>query len=294
MAPRPGTGLKVPYRHLHRPGDCAIVTTVVCNGKKGDSLAALKSMLTSQDKRNDSKLEDFLRIIALTGVAGLAMPLGAALSAIGLFKRGWLATELRHLIMAFGGGALLSAVALVLVPEGAETLSIAQTAFWFTAGGLSFMALDIALERLHSPMAQLAAMLSDFIPEALALGAALAAGNNIATLIAALMALQNLPEGFNSALELKENIGISHALATGLFLVLALFGPVCGVVGFYLLADAVVAVSSIMLFAAGGILYITFGDIAPQAKLDRHWFPALGAVAGFLLGLIGHQLAGMN
>jgi len=44
-----------------------------------------------------------------------------------------------------------------------------------------------------------------------------------------------------------------------------------------------------MIFSAGGILYITFTDIAPQAKLENHWLPAIGVVAGFLLGLIGHQ-----
>jgi ZIP family zinc transporter len=45
-----------------------------------------------------------------------------------------------------------------------------------------------------------------------------------------------------------------------------------------------------MIFAAGGILYLTFQDIAPQAKLQKHWGPPLGAVAGFLLGLIGQLL----
>jgi ZIP family zinc transporter len=45
-----------------------------------------------------------------------------------------------------------------------------------------------------------------------------------------------------------------------------------------------------MLFAAGGILYLTFEDIAPQAHLARRWAPALGAVAGFMLGLLGQML----
>jgi len=45
-----------------------------------------------------------------------------------------------------------------------------------------------------------------------------------------------------------------------------------------------------MLFSAGGILYLIFQDITPQAKLKNHWFPALGAVAGFLLGVIGYMM----
>jgi ZIP family zinc transporter len=45
-----------------------------------------------------------------------------------------------------------------------------------------------------------------------------------------------------------------------------------------------------MLFASGGILYSIFQDIAPQAKLDKHWFPPMGGVFGFALGLIGFML----
>ena len=45
-----------------------------------------------------------------------------------------------------------------------------------------------------------------------------------------------------------------------------------------------------MLFASGGILYSVFQDIAPQVPLQRHWAPPLGAVAGFLLGMIGQLL----
>ena len=39
--------------------------------------------------------------------------------------------------------------------------------------------------------------------------------------------------------------------------------------------------------AAGGILYLIFQDLAPQAQLKNHWFPPLGAVSGFALGLLG-------
>jgi len=44
-----------------------------------------------------------------------------------------------------------------------------------------------------------------------------------------------------------------------------------------------------MMFAAGGVLYLVFQDIAPQARLARHWAPPLGAVFGFALGLSGHM-----
>ena len=45
-------------------------------------------------------------------------------------------------------------------------------------------------------------------------------------------------------------------------------------------------IDGLLLFAAGGILYVVFQDIATQAKLKKHWLPSLGAVLGFALGLL--------
>ena len=45
--------------------------------------------------------------------------------------------------MAFGGGALLSAVVLVLVPEGIAHLELLSASVFFIAGGLFFMFLDL-------------------------------------------------------------------------------------------------------------------------------------------------------
>ena len=45
-----------------------------------------------------------------------------------------------------------------------------------------------------------------------------------------------------------------------------------------------------MLFAAGGILYLTFQDIAPQSRLERRWRPPLGAVLGFALSVLAEMV----
>jgi len=55
-------------------------------------------------------------------MAGLAMPLGAFLASVGKFKSQLFEAEFSHSIMGFGGGALLSAVALVLVSYGMTKL----------------------------------------------------------------------------------------------------------------------------------------------------------------------------
>jgi zinc transporter, ZIP family len=47
-----------------------------------------------------------------------------------------------------------------------------------------------------------------------------------------------------------------------------------------------------MLFVSGGILYLTFQDIAPQAKLENAWGPPLGAVMGFMVALAASLTVG--
>ncbi|MFY0639828.1 MAG: divalent cation transporter [Bermanella sp.] len=234
---------------------------------------------------------DLQSMLMLTALSGLAMPLGALLAKVERIQSDWLESELRHSIIAFAAGALLSAIALVLVPQGIEHL----TAFWacimFIAGGFGFMLVDTVLEKWNTPGSQLAAMLADFIPESLALGALFSIGGNDAALLALLIGLQNLPEGFNSYRELMKNGHFSANKLILLFVALAFLGPFSGFIGYQWLAEEPQLLSGIMLFAAGGIMYSIFQDIAPNVPLKKHRFPPMGAVLGFVLGLLGHMLS---
>lgn len=232
-------------------------------------------------------MDEVQQIALLTWLAGITMPLGAALGALERIRPRWLETEVRHGVIAFGGGALLAAVALVLVPEGSADLGPVAVALSFAAGGLAFMLLDRFLAANGTPASQLAAMLSDFIPEALALGATFTVSAEAGLLLAGIIALQNLPEGFNAYRELVSATHYRAPLIVAAFVLMALLGPVSGLIGYFLLADKPAVIGCIMLFAAGGILYILFQDIAPQSRLKNHWAPPLGAVFGFLLGLMG-------
>ena len=121
-----------------------------------------------------------LLVAALTLAAGGTMAIGAAIARAEPFgKRPW-RDEFRHAVVAFGGGALMSAVALVLVPDGSARLSVIEAALAFAA--------------------------------------------------------------------------------------MALLGPVAGLMGLSVLSAHPGVVAGIMLFAAGGILYLTFEDIAPAAR----------------------------
>lgn len=231
-----------------------------------------------------------LEVIVLTTLAGSTIPIGGFLAKIERIHPRWLEEEFRHSIIAFGGGVLLAAVALVLVPVGIEELNPLTAAAAILIGGVCFMIIDRILATHQNSASQLIAMLLDFVPESLALGATFANGGSVGMLLAILIGLQNLPEGFNAYRELRSSVTMKKHLILPGFCLLVLLGPLAGLIGFYLLSRVPQMVGLTMLFAAGGILYLTFQDIAPQAKLARRWAPALGAVLGFVFGLIAQMV----
>lgn len=227
-------------------------------------------------------------MMLLSALAAAAMPVGGWLAMIGSLRPGWLDEEIRHTILAFGGGALLAAVALVLIPEGAVGLPAWVIAIWFVAGGAGFMLLDIWLAKRKTPASQMAAMLADFLPESLAMGAAFAHGHATGFSLALLIALQNVPEGFNAFREMAGRSRVRGHRVLVLMACMVPLGPLMGWLGMGWLGLHPKILGGIMIFASGGILYAIFQDIAPQVRLARHWSPPMGAVAGFLVGLLGN------
>jgi ZIP family zinc transporter len=222
--------------------------------------------------------------------AGFAITLGALVASVERINPEWLKEEFRHFVIAFGGGALLSAVALVLVPDGILRQSGLSAILTFLGGGLTFMALDIWLSRREGSASQFMAMMLDFVPEAIVLGAVIASDRGKAILIAVIIAAQNFPEGFNAYREIRDKSQSSSRRLLAWFLVVGLSGPLYVLLGTHVFVNLPIALGMMMTFCAGGILYLVFQDIAPQATLDKHWLPTLGAVLGFLVGMIGHIL----
>ncbi len=234
---------------------------------------------------------DYLEIVLLTAAAGACIPLGGLLASIEGLRPHWLEREFRHFLIAFGGGILVGAVALVLVPQGIESLRGSPLAIpVFFAGGCMFFLVEriLGLRRRESP--QLLGMILDYIPEAIALGGLVALGSPAAPLLALLIGLQNLPEGFNAYRELRQLSHDSGRRTMAIMIALVFIGPAAGLCGALLLSDHPAVLGGIMLFASGGILYLVFQDIAPQSRLERHWAPPLGAVVGFCLALFGETL----
>ncbi|CAN5267083.1 hypothetical protein BH23BAC3_BH23BAC3_01370 [soil metagenome] len=87
-------------------------------------------------------MSDIAYITLLSMLAGAAIPAGALFARLDLVRPSVLGTSWRHFIIAFGGGALISAVALVLVPEGTSKLPPAPATLCFAGCALLLVALS--------------------------------------------------------------------------------------------------------------------------------------------------------
>jgi ZIP family zinc transporter len=238
-------------------------------------------------------MSDILQIVLYSLASGVTVILGGFLARLKVIPDSVLGREISRGIIAFGGGVLIAAVALVLAPQGIAVLSLPILGLVFFLGAISFLFLDRFIAQHGGKAAQLMAMLMDFIPEAIALGAIFSTDRKTGLLLALLIGLQNLPEAYNSFGDLRRS-GFSANKALLILAPFSLAGIAAAIAGYSLLSGHPHLVAGLMVFAAGAILYLVFQDIAPMAKLRNHWTPAIGATLGFLLGMIGEKiLSGM-
>jgi ZIP family zinc transporter len=233
--------------------------------------------------------------VGLSLMAGLSITLGAFFARKKLFHKVLIEQEFGHFITAFGGGALISAIAFVLIPESIEKQPSFSVLITFAAGGVCFMAIDMVLARSKSNLSQFFAMMLDFIPEAIVLGVVIAETTNSmaqAIFIACVISAQNFPEGYSAYKEMSAGDKASNNKLMRNFMIVGLSGPLFLLLGTEVFVDWPMALGMIMTFCAGGILYLVFEDIAPRVAMKKHWLPPLGAVGGFMVGLAGFLFVG--
>ncbi len=194
-----------------------------------------------------------------------------------------------HFLTAFATGIMLAAVAFVLVPKGMDTLSIGFSISIFLLGAIVFYFLDDYINKNSASIPQFISMLLDFVPESIALGAVFVYDYNTGILLAIFIACQNLPEAFTSYIELRAS-AFKKSRALLMLFVFSFIGVVFSLIGFYLLKDRPELTSSLMLFAAGGISYLIFEDIAPSMKLKDSRFIAFGVNLGFIVGMLSEAM----
>ena len=227
--------------------------------------------------------------LMLALLAGISIPAGAFASTLPELEEFCRRKEIDSFISYFGGGALMATLSLVLIPRGTQDATVPLAAFAFALGGLLFWRISSWTKRARTSASHLIGMVLNFVPEVILLGVAAATEPNVGYLLAALIALQNMPEGFAARQEMQAS-GLSRRLLWLMFILVPLLAPFVAAAGFIWMAGSELILPFILLFCSGVILYLVFEDIAPGAHLTRTSFPATGAVMGFLLGMVGTML----
>lgn len=232
-----------------------------------------------------------LKIILFSGFAGITVLIGGILANFfnHHIKESPVKYEITHSMMSFGAGIILSALALVLIPKGMQELDVIPMVASFLGGALLFMFIDQYLARKSGQTATLLAMMMDFLPESIALGALFAIEPNVAIMLAIFIGLQNLPEAFNSFRDLIQS-GFTIKKTLVIFFFLSFFGIIGALIGHFFLSDYPNLTAHLMTFASGGILYLLIQDIIPESKLKNNYLTPLGAILGFVVGIIGEKI----
>jgi ZIP family zinc transporter len=198
------------------------------------------------------------------------------------------------LVLAFGAGVLISAVAYELFLDATETsdrLRIATAGLF--AGSLTFYAGDAVIDRMGGEerksmggrqaggvaLAIVLGIVLDGIPESFVVGVDLLKGNGVSAAFIAAVFLSNLPEAAAASTGLRES-GWEARRIYGLWVVVVLVSATAAALGYGLLGDASQNVIAFVLaFAAGAILTMLADTMMPEA------FEQGGRAAGLLTTL---------
>ena len=228
-------------------------------------------------------------------VGGSALLLGAAAGV-------WLRVSHRviALIMGFGAGVLISALAFELTEGAFETGGADAVSVGLAAGALVFVGGDWLIDREIGIRAErkggpdedggatsiaLGALL-DGIPESAVIGISLLTGQGVSAAVVAAVFLSNVPEAMGSAARMRQSgrsTGFIFALWTGVLAVSVL----AATLGYGLLGSASAnTVGVIQAFAAGAIITMLATTMIPEAHDDGGPLVGLATALGFSLAFL--------
>jgi zinc transporter, ZIP family len=206
-------------------------------------------------------------------VGGAALLLGAVVGLAATVPR-----RAIGLIMAFGAGVLISAVAFELTAEAFKEGGADATAVGLALGALIFALGDRALARMGGANRKrssgpgeggaalgivLGAVL-DGIPESVVIGLSLVEGGGVSVAVVVAVFLSNVPESLSAATGLRATMTSGRILA--LWGTVAVVSALAAGGGYELLGDASGDwVGGIQGFAAGAILTMLADTMMPEA-----------------------------
>jgi ZIP family zinc transporter len=225
--------------------------------------------------------------------------LAATSLVVGALASLWLPIPRRvvALVMGFGAGALVSALAFDLTAEAFERGGGGVTAGGLVVGALAFYLGSVALQRrerrrfMRTPSAAEGArtggtvivlgVLLDGIPESFVLGATLLGGAGISVSFLAAVFVSNLPEGIAGARDLADE-GHPRGWIVRLWVWVALASAAAAGIGFVLLGGMSAApVAFVQAFAAGAIITMLADAMFPEAFEHGGTAVGLATVLGF-------------
>jgi zinc transporter, ZIP family len=204
------------------------------------------------------------------------------------------------LILGFGAGTLISAVAFELTEEayrlgGADTVTLG-----LALGALAYFGGDELLarrgaERRMSPRGEVESDTStalvfgavlDGIPESAVIGLSLLGGGGVSVPVLAAVFLSNLPESISSSTGMRR-AGASAGHVLVVWLAVVLISGVAAFAGYGLLAGASDDwVGLIQAFAGGAVLTMLADTMMPEAFKEGGRPAGLATVLGFALAYL--------
>ncbi len=239
-------------------------------------------------------MEGILGAFGWAALAASTLVLGAIAGLVMEAKRSWVG-----LMLAFGAGALFSAVAFELAQEAFHNQGPTVLAAGLAAGALTYFAGNTVLHRRGGarrgkrvrPVHQarglsivLGAVL-DGVPESIVLGSMLLVGGAVSPAFFAAVLLSNVPEGFSAAADLRRE-GHRPMWILRLWVVVVLVSGLASALAFALLDIESPAVALVQAFAAGGLLTMLVDTMVPEAHEDAGDSAGLATVLGFALAFL--------
>jgi zinc transporter, ZIP family len=223
-----------------------------------------------------------IEAVAFGGLAAASLVAGALLT----FVHDWSPRQI-GLVLAFGAGALVSAVSFELAEEGLSIGGLGWTAAGIGAGAVTYYGLDGAIERRFSGGGTALALgaFLDGVPEQLVLGIGIAGGAGVGIGLLVAIFISNLPEATGSASQMLAR-GASRRSVIVLWLGVAMFCVAATVVGWATASSASDAVrAGIDGFAAGALIVMLIDSMVPDARAGAGRPAGLLATLGFAVAL---------
>jgi ZIP family zinc transporter len=192
------------------------------------------------------------------------------------------------LVLAFGAGALISAVSFDLAQEGAQIGDPGAVAAGLAIGAITYFVLDRGLVRRSGGGGDGGGALAlgaflDGIPEQMVLGIGIAAGEGVGVGLLVAIFVSNLPEAIGSSTAMSA-AGTPPSAIRRLWVLVAVICAVATVVG-YAIADNVSGNVNAAVdgFAAGALLVMLIDSMIPEAVRKGGDVSGLMTVLGFAL-----------